>query len=635
MSTLKDNLNYKDNTLEPIKNIYEKNLSLINEILKIYFKQHDSENTEYRNEVANLTESCIQISRDIKQRKKKDKIIWRKFINFLIFISFILIFGLFFLKFYKENKKIISDFNAFKLENTKIINNQKSRIIWLKTGYFSNVDKKTIAEYVMKNLGFKIEYSFDYNLLNELFANTEKNTFPEQVVAVNSLLKIRYKNTPIYKVSLSDLYFKIVTTSNSESFPYTKVVNGKIVTSFETLTAYHRENTPFIDNKDYMILKTNFSPQLSFDNSGIINNYKFENKEFNKIIQPNLKSNEKESEVNLLQFFTIKAQEDYVNWYKYLNNTKPIFSKSGNFWIVKSNVVNYSSLLKNEELDSFRFEESLDNKIELVEKRVTSYIKNVLQDLTTLLIPPAISRELYDYSGNYKTSTTNELENNNETLKFDNTHLLTVLNNDKYFTFSKNNPSLNTWLTIENTRMYDEDGGCAIYSLKYNSFYHKDLIDNVVVVGRHVGPQVIPVKYRRFYEMCEPKTVFFIRNTSTIFLHEFSIFLTQQEIKYSTEAIAKIEADSYNGIKYSDDDEIWSLMRLWFGKNIFNNKLNDKENKILSIIKQMCEILPDDFSIHCNQAGISICINQQEWMDRINIINELIKLSKELFIIQK
>ncbi|WP_218675896.1 hypothetical protein, partial [Mycoplasmopsis anatis] len=69
--------------------------------------------------------------------------------------------------------------------------------------------------------------------------------------------------------------------------------------------------------------------------------------------------------------------------------------------------------------------------------------------------------------------------------------------------------------------------------------------------------------------------------------------------------------------------------------NIFNKKLNDKENKILSIIKQMCKILPDDFSIHCNQAGISICINQQEWMDRKNIINELIKLSKELFIIQK
>lgn len=633
MSELKKQIDYKNNTLEPIENIYEKNKSSINEILKNYFSYHDNENIEYRNEVNSLTDSCNDISKNIKDRKKKDKIILRKITNFFIFISFFAIVGLFFIKFYKENRKIISSFKAFKLENSKVISNQKNRIQWLKTGYFSNIDNSTVVDYVMKNFGFNLEYSFDFNLLNELFVDTKNNILPKNVIGIKSFLKIRYKNTPIYKFLLSDLYFKIITTSNSESFPYKARVNGKIVTKYERLTAYHNEDTPFIDNNDYILLKTNFSKELEFDNIGADFNYKFENKDFNKFIQITPRSNSKNSEVDLLQFFTIKTQEDYVNWYKYLKNTKPIFSKKGKFWIVKSNNANYSSLLINNETSSFNFEDTIDYKSSEVQQNVSTYVQNVLKDLTTLLIPPVISRELYEEDGNYKTSNIYEVEK--ETRKIDNTHLLTVLNSDKYFTFKGHKPSLGTWLTFAGSEVYDEENGCMLYYIKNNSFYHKDLIDNVVVVGRHVGAKVIPVKYRRFYDMSESKSVFFIENTKSILLHEFSIILSQKDIKYFNEVISKIEADSYKGIKYPDKDEIWTLIRLWFGKSIFNNKLSVKENEILSIIKEMCKILPDDFAIHCNQVGISICVNNQNWSSKTNVINQLIKLSKKLFEIQK
>lgn len=632
---LMNEIDYKNNTLEPIKNIYEKNISSINEILKNYFSNHDNENIEYRNEVNSLTDSCNDIYKNIKDRKKKDKIILRKITNFFIFISFFVILGLFFIKFYKENRKIISSFKAFKLENSKVISNQKNIIQWLKTGYFSNIDNSTVVDYVMKNFGFNLEYSFDFNLLNELFVDTRNNIFPDQVIGVKSFLKIRYKNTPIYKVSLSNLYFKIITTSNSESFPYSARVNGKIVTKYETLTAYHRENTPFINNKDYILLKTNFSKELEFDNIGSSSNYKFENKDFNKFIQITSRSDSKESEVDLLQFFTIKTQEDYVNWYKYLNKTKPIFSKKDKFWIVKSNNTNYSSLLMNNEISSFNFEDTIDYKSSKVQQNVSTYVQNVLMDLTTLLIPPIINRELYEENGNYRTSNIYEVEKEKETRKIDSTHLLTVLNSDKYFTFKGHKPSLSTWLSFVSSEVYDEENGCMLYNIKNNSFYHKDLIDNVVVVGRHVGAKVIPVKYRRFYDMSESKSVFFIENTKGVLLHEFSIILSQEDIKYFNEAISKIEADSYKGIKYHDNDEIWTLIRLWFGKSIFNNKLSVKENEILSIIKEMCKILPDDFAIHCNQVGISICVNNQDWSSRTNVINQLIKLSKKLFEIQK
>lgn len=119
----------------------------------------------------------------------------------------------------------------------------------------------------------------------------------------------------------------MVTTSNAIQVPYIDfetytTSNGQLatrrVTRYETLVGYHNEKTPFFDDKHFQILKTNFKPEFNFttnlktksDKTKIKNFIMFENKEFSKKMR--ITNDKNEISAELLEFFTIKSQEDYL-----------------------------------------------------------------------------------------------------------------------------------------------------------------------------------------------------------------------------------------------------------------------------------------------------------------------------------
>ncbi|WP_027121919.1 hypothetical protein [[Mycoplasma] imitans] len=547
----KFHLNYSDVTVDPIKNFYEKIVNSVDPLIEEYMGKIVNEDHQPFKQQQVLVDECNKINKKMKDLYKSQKILGRKIANVFIFISFFLIFGLALIPIYLKNKRIIKDFNNY--ENSR--QNELNQLWWTSYGlsiqFASRINFNEIVKFIAKrlNLGFSNYCSQDtYQFISKCMDN---------FLDVQSSFIWAYKNTEITDCVANYKEWKMVTTSNAMSFPYTAVEtyttsNGRTatrtVTRYETLVAYHHERTPFFDDKHFQILKTNFKPELNFmtnvksknDKSKVKKFIMFENKEFSKTMR--ITNDNNEISADLLEFFTIKSQEDYLKWTKELNHDFNI-TKTGHFLtndyvdtnyeldvITKppkklskkeknnlSPLYNYSSTDLNVAYHINKFnlkhlvydkKQTIAELIEVIKQAIKYYVSDWAVQVTPFLLSPVINREWCSDDNNYKISNSGNFsttESSKEKPSYD--YLLNKVYNNGLIYFNKAKASTKAWFDINKINL---DKEFLVFDIDNNSYHGVNEIDYVVVVGVHVGPKTIPVSYVRYYPVSEPKTVYFL-----------------------------------------------------------------------------------------------------------------------------
>lgn len=599
-------INYNNVTINPIENFYNKLKNelpiLIDDLFKGYYEKYKDESINYSNYIKNIDNNLI----NLKRKRKELKITLRKIQNIFIILGCGFLVGFFFLKKYKENRKIIKKFNDFKnniinsnseLENEKKLSLERFFYEFNLTNFFKQISNQMGLGY--RNYLYKKEYEI-----------ISKNLDPLWIDNAHVFL---YKTSPIIDLSYKILDIRDVTTSSSRTFSYTDHIyedgRYKTVIRNETLTAFHNEPTPFIDDYENLMFLTNFQPNFNFT----IKNKKFlklENDNFSKIYKIN--NNENIENAYFYEFFTVKAQEDYVNWYK-LNNKKIIDNFSKNEHVIDITMTSYSyNSVLNRELNNFSlidFSDNIENNINKLKSIIKEYFENLLNSMTYPLISPMINREAFN-SKDYNYRIFNNLTDDNKILneKIDYNYLdfysiITKIYKPNFINFIKSIPKKPEWINIQNVNKYED---YYLIDCYINSYDSKHLIDTVLVSGRS-GTHYIDVPYEKFYPIKEHKQIFFIpievKNIPNFSISHFLNFtISSNNSKFVNSWLNGIPFWT-NNINYFDqtkNQEIIdvvktisknlpisiSIMKIEEGIAIINNNINDNNKEFIDIIKK-------------------------------------------------
>lgn len=629
-----NSLDFVDITNDPIVNLYDKYIDKLESYINDFFDEFLKENYESIDKIKNFKSIISSKNENIHQTKLEKKIIKRKITNFFIFLSFILVFGLFFLKKFRANKQIIKEYKVYEKQQYEEIFNLNKQKENLTKSVFAFFDYDLVINSILNRIGFKTLNTYDENLVKEL-SSKFLSSGNEDIVSIKSYISLMYKNTPIYDLSFHKRNFRNVVTSKTESFPYRATetyttsngsIGFRVVTKYEHLTAYHTENTPFVDENNFLILKTNFIKDLNFTTFSPNKKYvEFENKEFTKKFKVSFLDHENKTNSEILQYFTIKAQEDYLKWDNNFKGDIPQLIKNGNMVIVpsKHNPVFIDLKSKINYLNSINIEEQVNTNINKLKADILNYLSDLLKRITTSIISPVINREWYNNKNNYVIGNFDHNENKSST---GNNYLLSILNRLEYFSFKQNVPSRPSWLKVDSNI---RSNGVNFMKIKNCSYRHENLIDFVQVSGFHVGIKTIAVPFKRFFYIEENKNVVHIENTNKSKLIDFVISHKMNSSPYEFMTKYQNEIRKYDYLKDSLITNNCQLVKLWVNKNYVFNNLDDNKKRYFEIVEKIHNMCDENYSVHCDANGISICIDDAEYNP--NLLNDIIKMCKQLF----
>lgn len=513
-------INYSAVTNNPIEMFYNHINNTIGTVFDDYFAIKFN---QYKGVVKKTYELDLQITDlegSIISKKKELQYTKRKWIHALFIISFVFIIGLFFFKKYKANLAMINQFKEFKNQQENNILDTSNNRFALMHSLLSTITLYDLYKYTFERYGFKISELIPTTRILKLLDN--KNN-----IDVKCGISGLYKNTPFYDVLVRSLAWREVTTSRSESFPYTSYEtvtdsNGKrrtvAVTKYETLTAYHHENTPFIDADNVLVFMTHYEPQLLFStNNKKPNKYiELENKNFVKLYGLDVSGDAKNDisiQQRVNQFFTIKAQEDYLKWLdlngKYtfdffkLKDSFNIFNTSHDIFPLEAanHFIEDINILEN------NAEVNLDVLCNRIKDIAFNYFNKIIKMLQLPLLSPAINREWYKHNSNNYTIGNNlsEVYDDVDNISnFDSNYNALRFLDPKFFWFNTNKkPTKPIWFRLNESVKNKKDIIHSHYNM--NSYWSETLIDYVTVVGMHVGAKVIGVPYEKFYFFTEEK----------------------------------------------------------------------------------------------------------------------------------
>ena len=595
-------------TLDPIQNFNKLIIDQIPNIIDKYFSDYLSSNKNVYDQYNDYDNKISQNYVDIQSKKRELKIIKRKVENFFIGTGFCFIIGLIWFKKYKNNKLIIQEFNTYenklKQKNKKY---EKSKKTCIKQ-FFYNFDFNKIIDYFCQNVGIQ----YNNYLSNDEYAFLLKLFGFKFISCCN---KYFYKTSPIYDFSYYKLNYRIVTTQKSCQYTYpvqyTRSDGSTYVgTATETLTAYHSENTPFLDYENNIIFLTNFDKELSFS-FGNKKYLKLENNQFNKIYKLNNNSNN--INTSLLQFFTIKSQEDFVNWYIYKNKSVNLnFSKSKNILKIGSYDCSFNHFINELNIyNLFNLSNNIANIFSEIKDNVISYFTNLIDSITMPLLSSTINREMYSSTNqNYKIFTNYDSKINTDVIH-SYEYLLSKLNKNEIIRFISNTPKKESWINIINVECINN-----IYYLKcqLESFYSKRLYDSVMVSGAS-GSHIIQVPYDKFYPIKEIKNIVHIPFINT----SMPSFAITKNIKFNIFSSLKDDA-----LKPFAKFNLWTNNLNYFSQNLNNVSLIEFLSNINSFIEDNISLFKDD-------SGYFIINNYPDKLNNekidniINIINSFIR----------
>ncbi|MDC4183391.1 hypothetical protein [Mycoplasma bradburyae] len=654
----KYHLNYVQIAVDPINNFYGKITESIDPLVDQYLSTIINEDHSPFKKQEVLIKECDRLLKEIKEYYTKNNIRGKKIGNGFIIFSFFLIIGLFLLPIFLKNKKAIKAFEEF--ESSRLA---ETNDIWnvnhsLSLQFASRVNYNELIKYVARKLNMDFENDCD----EDIYTYLKKNH--KELLDVSSAITLKYKNTPILDCIAKHKEWEYVTTSHQMSFPYTDVsvsinsdgsVSRRTITRYETLVAYHYENTPFIRATRHQILKTNFKPGFSFETNLLDkkaakknkNRINFENEEFSKLMNITNKNNKINTE--LLEFFTIKAQEDYVKWYQNPNNWI-------NFKKLDRILVNVPKTITSSELKGFDTglsnslkkvtytEADLDltyhlndlnvqylvkdkyqtitELIKIIKTVVSDYLSNWAKRVTPFMISPTISREWYSEDKNYKISTSDTFEKSIIPKKLNYEYILSKVFRNNLLYINKSTPGTESWYKI--TKI-DKEGEFFKYEILQNAYEKYEEIDYVPVVGAHVGCKIIPVPYVRYYPVYEPKFVYFLKKENK-YNHNFTITNNKNKSYFNIAKNFKLDLNNESNFEINHAKRSINLLNPFL---ILKNQANQRYLELLDEIRENCS---NYVHVQANDDGYFIFVNTTtpEDIDNQIITASIAKLKNNL-----
>ncbi len=609
MESNKFKINWASVPSDPILHLYKQVKNNIDESLLSFFSIYFNKYQNHINQQSDCINKALDIESEIERKFAQENIKGKKIQNKIIFGSRFVLVGFLFNKTYGKNKRIISDFENFKNNQEALIAEIENKGLKYSNNYYSKINGTSIYSHVANSLG--IEYTNGiYKKIADLYY--QKKDF---IGFTNSLI-FRFKNTPVVNVLSKHLRYDYVITSNTMSFSYTEFetytdhegkTQTRTVYKTEVLTATHSEWTPFIEEHNKLYVLTNFAPELNFWNNS--KKYlDFENDDFAKKYK--IMTNKETVDESILQFFTIRAQELYLEWLKYEDLSKIDLNKKS--WYFEINLKN-SKLI--ESTNSYFSLIHMNDKKTLIEKTNNRFIndaKNYFEELVTsvsrIFLSPAINREWYEENKNYKISVNNLGEHKPINTIIDLNYILSKVFKVSSLNFLLNTPKRLPWIEIINQT--NTSDGFIDLEIQLNSFDSMTLIDYVTVYGVHVGMKVIPVNYEKFTPISENKRAYVLIKNKNLNIPNFYINKTLNDLTKINEK----------------ENDFWVSDSEWESK---------KNQRTINILNSIIDYLDEDISVEITDEAFVILDNatilkDSNIEDSSGIIDIIKKLLKEI-----
>lgn len=609
-----------DVTIDPINNYYKKIESSIDDVIELYFKVFFIRNKNLIQRQKQLQDEIKANLKDIEDKKNQYKIGKLKFINGLIVFACFLIIGLFFLGVFSENKRVINDFENYSDLKMSVIENLKDDMYNLSLQFFSSISYSEIIQH----LASQYDLAYENNCNKEIYQHFLSEP---GFLQFKSCLLFKYKNTPIINTCTMHLEERDVVTSETRSYPYLATVSyvddkgnmrTKTVTRYETLTAYHHEPTPFVIDLHKLYILTNFKPDLFFstNNKPYLD---FENNDFSKTFK--IQTNRQTVDTDILQFFTIKAQEDFLNWQRYRKDNKVNFTKKGYCFEMDFNLKDIQENINNRFNLQYKIgevDEVIDVTVNRIKSTVKAYFLELAQKSMIPLLSPAINREWYQSNGQYKILQSNNFEKDITPEDINFPYLISKVFKEENIYFIDQYAAKPPWATYVSHKQ-TADGFVEI-EFNLNSYRSENLIDKVTVVGFHVGPKVIPVRYERFYEITTSKIMYFLPS--------------QKQNKYIFSISSFIDNTFFDFDKNNEYSKNWvNDFKLWLTNPflLFENK-EQKFQRYKEILDEIRKNMCQEISIESVDVGFIIVVNtsKKEYWEEEHIKTSLLKIKNLL-----
>ncbi|MEG1820841.1 MAG: hypothetical protein RSA40_02830 [Malacoplasma sp.] len=639
--------------IDPVKTFYD--------YLRLNF---DSYYNEYLNEEFNFNSFSSQRVSKVENKISENNAQLRKayvdlevkknrIYSVLIGLSFFILIGLLFIMIFFNARDKLKEYKEIKnrIEGNNIqLQNQIFSLNLTAFGTFNALDflKKYLEDCGIRE--FKI-LSDDSVIESIKKFHNQQSKFVKSYDRSHNIVDIRgveclIRANPYYDLLVRELAIMDIQTQMTQTFPYSaveEVMNseGKIeirhVTKYETLTAYHYEPTPFVLENNVVMLKTNFSEDLIFFTNAKKNKdvIKLENKQFSDTFRIYGANNL----IALNSFFTIKAQEDYLNWakskghYNFCKINKDMIidiTKNGKSYPCDN--VNFLDILPLSKKSVLSLvppdnNQTLNDIKKIVKNELLSYIDKFSETALMFLFSPMISREFYRENGNYLIldNIENKVEEISITPKnISVNNLISKFSDESYFKFSSKQNSKPFWLEKNSITKVTHPSLSNLYKASFDlhSYWSKEKVDMVTVCGIHVGVKIIPVPYEEFYPMKECKEILFLAKNNKM--------KTKILIGNNKEVIDTYFNDN-SDTKFFQKNNIWtnnpeSLIDNMKENEEFKNIISTFNNIVTNDLKNdksICRIYMDDEGIYLTSNSKLTETIQNKFINVLNILSTL------------
>ena len=508
-SSNKTLIDFQAVTVDPINAFYGKIGSWLPDLVDAYLSSLKGPSKKFAASQEDIESKIADNEQQVAERYTSDRIASRKTQNGFIFFAFFLLFlGFIWWKKYKLNKQIIAAFNKF-VEQKSAENEQlRGKITYLSQTFFSTFTPEDAIESVARNIGLPF-----VNSATDWAIRTIGSAEPG-FIDIKTAFTFIYKNTPFSDILYRTYAVRPVTTSASISVSYVVHTREGSFTETEVLTGYHTEQTPFIDTSHALLAPTNFKPNVDFWTQGKGGKHapEFENREFMKKIRVDAIPDPETAQA-LFEFFTIKAQEDFVTWSTQWDSNAAQMFKRG--WFINTlprlNQPAQPFLLA-EANNMFALHQAVSGAFTVtaceadLRNHLIAYFDDLLRRMQVPLLSPVINQEYWRPNGEYLISNFKQGERP-EDVRLTNDYVMSRLFKAEFFSFLGAIPHKPCWFKVLSEK---ENDGFIERELSMHSFRGEDRIDRVYVSGVNVGRHAINVPYVAFFPIEERKRVAFI-----------------------------------------------------------------------------------------------------------------------------
>ncbi|WPB50576.1 hypothetical protein R9C05_00215 [Metamycoplasma subdolum] len=464
----------------------------------------------YEERVDKINTNIQDFRGKIEEKRKELKINARKFANAIIIIFCFLIIGLFFLPFLIKNNKIIKEFNEFTSNQEAEIKKsyvEKGRVVF---EFFGGFNLEEMRNLVLKTFNFYSIPEFDSR---DFFIVSQLKGF----IGFDLAEKFDFRNSYIYNVLYKELEFQNIITKGSKTITY--YVGDELIT--KTVYAQHVEKTPFIYQRQALVVPTNYLPELSFRYAPGVSEkeikrrktkgiFTLEDEEFYNYYDFQYNSN---LAIPFAQYFNVLTQKNMIEYEKFVREKEiePLRLQKIKNWLFATRPINDFSedLININWVSTFIIafpDKNLNGYIQTLKNAIWQLIQPLINMITLTYTNKNIASESFEGLGKRYLSTFADLEEIGGKEKIQ-SNIVSILNDyftSKVFNFNQKHDKP---IYVSSERVGDFSGRVFVQDIRLNSYYGKNEIDYV-----STGGTTVEVPFVKFYPNYEDKKSFFTSN---------------------------------------------------------------------------------------------------------------------------